>query len=169
MIAALPPPDFHLTAARVAPARACFDGRPVRIRFRFRARRRLAVRVRIVRRGVVRSFLLRHAIPGRLQRLRWDGITSRGHSARDGRYRVRIGPAGGRMRHAASFVLHSHFYPVRGPHRFRGATGRFGAPRSGGRRHEGFDVVAGAARRSPPPAAGASSATSTTPSSTATC
>jgi len=33
-------------------------------------------------------------------------------------------------------------FPVDGPHGTRGAIGEFGAPRSGGRWHEGFDVVA---------------------------
>ncbi len=33
-------------------------------------------------------------------------------------------------------------FPVRGPHGTRGAIGEFGAPRSGGRTHEGFDIVA---------------------------
>jgi murein DD-endopeptidase MepM/ murein hydrolase activator NlpD len=32
--------------------------------------------------------------------------------------------------------------PVQGPHWTRGYIGEFGAPRSGGRWHEGFDVVA---------------------------
>jgi murein DD-endopeptidase MepM/ murein hydrolase activator NlpD len=36
----------------------------------------------------------------------------------------------------------AHAFPVRGPHWTRGAIGEFGAPRSGGRLHEGFDVVA---------------------------
>jgi len=36
----------------------------------------------------------------------------------------------------------NHVFPVAGPHWGRGATGEFGAPRSGGRTHEGFDVVA---------------------------
>jgi murein DD-endopeptidase MepM/ murein hydrolase activator NlpD len=36
----------------------------------------------------------------------------------------------------------SHAFPVGGPHGTRGAIGEFGAPRSGGRTHEGFDVVA---------------------------
>jgi murein DD-endopeptidase MepM/ murein hydrolase activator NlpD len=36
-----------------------------------------------------------------------------------------------------------HVFPVAGPHWTRGAIGEFGAPRSGGRVHEGFDVVAG--------------------------
>jgi len=44
-------------------------------------------------------------------------------------------PAGG----AAYF---GHVFPVRGPHSVRGAIGEFGASRSGGRTHEGFDVVA---------------------------
>jgi murein DD-endopeptidase MepM/ murein hydrolase activator NlpD len=37
---------------------------------------------------------------------------------------------------------HDHVFPVRGPHWARGPIGEFGAPRSGGRIHEGFDVVA---------------------------
>ncbi len=36
----------------------------------------------------------------------------------------------------------AHVFPVAGPHWTRGAIGEFGAPRSGGRTHEGFDVVA---------------------------
>jgi murein DD-endopeptidase MepM/ murein hydrolase activator NlpD len=35
-----------------------------------------------------------------------------------------------------------HVFPVRGAHGTRGAIGEFGAPRSDGRWHEGFDVVA---------------------------
>jgi len=35
-----------------------------------------------------------------------------------------------------------HVFPVQGPHWTRGEIGEFGAPRSGGRVHEGFDVVA---------------------------
>jgi murein DD-endopeptidase MepM/ murein hydrolase activator NlpD len=33
-------------------------------------------------------------------------------------------------------------FPVRGPHTDRGQVGEFGSPRSGGRSHEGFDIVA---------------------------
>jgi len=36
----------------------------------------------------------------------------------------------------------AHVFPVDGPHWTRGAIGEFGAPRSGGRSHEGFDLVA---------------------------
>lgn len=33
-------------------------------------------------------------------------------------------------------------FPVRGPHWDRGPVGHFGAPRSGGRIHQGFDIMA---------------------------
>jgi murein DD-endopeptidase MepM/ murein hydrolase activator NlpD len=35
-----------------------------------------------------------------------------------------------------------HVFPVRGPHGERGPVGEFGAPRDGGRVHEGFDILA---------------------------
>ena len=35
-----------------------------------------------------------------------------------------------------------HVFPVLGSHWTRGSIGDFGAPRSGGRTHEGFDIVA---------------------------
>jgi murein DD-endopeptidase MepM/ murein hydrolase activator NlpD len=37
---------------------------------------------------------------------------------------------------------YGHVFPVKGPHGVRGAIGEFGAPRNGGRVHEGFDVTA---------------------------
>jgi murein DD-endopeptidase MepM/ murein hydrolase activator NlpD len=39
-------------------------------------------------------------------------------------------------------TYYGHVFPVRGAHGTRGAIGEFGAPRDGGRWHEGFDVVA---------------------------
>jgi murein DD-endopeptidase MepM/ murein hydrolase activator NlpD len=39
-------------------------------------------------------------------------------------------------------AFHDHVFPVAGAHWTRGAIGEFGAPRSGGRVHEGFDIVA---------------------------
>jgi hypothetical protein len=142
-IGAQAPSRFILAGSRVTAERAFFGGHRVGVRFRFAAEGPIDVRVEIVRRRrVVKHFLLRDAAPRKLHRVRWDGVTSRGRAAGDGRYRVRIVPVGGRARRAGSFVMHSHFYPVRGPHSTRGARGQFGVPRSGGRRHEGFDVVA---------------------------
>ena len=37
---------------------------------------------------------------------------------------------------------YGHVFPVQGPHGVRGAVGTYHAPRSGGRTHEGFDIVA---------------------------
>jgi murein DD-endopeptidase MepM/ murein hydrolase activator NlpD len=42
----------------------------------------------------------------------------------------------------ASASRHGQIFPVRGPHGTRGPVGEFGAPRTGGRTHEGFDVTA---------------------------
>ncbi len=39
-------------------------------------------------------------------------------------------------------TYYDHVFPVQGPHWTRGYIGEFGAPRSGGRTHEGFDIVA---------------------------
>lgn len=39
-------------------------------------------------------------------------------------------------------VYRRHVFPVQGPHGTRGPIGEFGAPRDGGRIHEGFDIVA---------------------------
>ena len=38
--------------------------------------------------------------------------------------------------------FYGHVFPVQAPHGTRGYIGEFGAPRSGGRTHEGFDIVA---------------------------
>ena len=137
-------PHFHLTAGSARPHHAFFAGRPVRIRFSFSARRAVDVEVRIVEAGsgrVVRAFVLREAEPGR-HHLLWAGRTAGGAEAPEGHYLVTVGRRGHNLKRAAGFAFHGHVFPVRGRHGVRGAIGRFGAPRSGGRTHEGFDVVA---------------------------
>ena len=144
MPAALPPPTFQLEGGRVAPARVLYGGRPLAVRVRFSAPGPADVRIQIERRGggVARRFDLRAAAPRRLVEIRWDGRGGNGREAREGRYRVRAGRRGGRLRGIGGFTFRRHVYPVRGRHWFRGAIGRFGAPRSGGRTHEGFDINA---------------------------
>lgn len=78
---------------------------------------------------------------------RWAGLTSEGRPARDGRYRVLIGAPGGPFRPAGRVRLRGHLFPVRAPHGTRGYIGEFGAPRSGGRVHEGFDILAACGSR----------------------
>jgi murein DD-endopeptidase MepM/ murein hydrolase activator NlpD len=52
------------------------------------------------------------------------------------------GSASGSAGRTGGVEFRTHVFPVDGPHWTRGSIGEFGAPRSGGRRHEGFDVVA---------------------------
>lgn len=143
---------FRLANAKVKPKQAYFDGkRPVSVRYRFRARRTVSLKVLIVRarsgRAVAR-LRKRDARPGSRLLTRWNGITTRGRAASDGRYEVRIGPVGpGPARYAGRFRLRGHAFPVQGNHGTRGAIGEFGAPRNGGRTHEGFDITAACGTR----------------------
>lgn len=142
---------FALGPARVTPKHPTFDAkRRIKLHYRFAATRPtdLRIEVRRVRSGnVVRVFRERDARPGRRLGRVWNGRTRRDSVAADGRYEFRVGPVGGAMRFAGRFRLRTHVFPVDGPHGSRGAIGEFGAPRSGGRVHEGFDITAGCGTR----------------------
>jgi murein DD-endopeptidase MepM/ murein hydrolase activator NlpD len=100
------------------------------------------VQIRIISQGsgrVVRGFVVPEAQPGIHHQI-WAGKTWGGAEAPDGDYRVLVGRRGHNLKRAAGFAF--HVFPVRGPHGTRGPMGEFGAPRLGGRTHEGFDVVA---------------------------
>jgi murein DD-endopeptidase MepM/ murein hydrolase activator NlpD len=117
----------------------------VQIAFAVDAPAPLALQVDVVRaatRRPVRRFAVAAAAPGVAQPLEWDAITGGGDVAPDGRYRIRVRAPGGPALEAGTLTLHSHVYPIRGRHADRGSAGAFGVPRSGGRRHEGFDVLA---------------------------
>jgi murein DD-endopeptidase MepM/ murein hydrolase activator NlpD len=137
---------FELRRTAVTPKHPTFDGRrEIRLHFGFAAHRRLNLRIEVrrVRNGnVVRAYRKRGAEPGRRLTREWNGITRRGKAAPEGRYEFRVGPAGGAMRVAERFRLRTHVFPVDGRHGTRGGIGEFGAPRSGGRVHEGFDITA---------------------------
>ena len=139
-----PPPSFSIAKAAVSPARAFYGGRPVEARLRFRASAPADVRIQIERRGggVARRFDLSGICPAGPRVVRWNGRVRGGREAREGRYAVRAGRRGGRLRTIGRFIFRRHVYPVRGRHWFRGPIGRFGAGRSGGRTHEGFDINA---------------------------
>jgi murein DD-endopeptidase MepM/ murein hydrolase activator NlpD len=136
---------FRLQESQVKPGELLFDGeRPVRLRYRFRANRSIDLRISVVgskRGNTVAVFRNRDAEPGARLKQSWDGVTRRGTAAKDGRYEFRVGPPGRTDRFAGSFRLHGHVFPVDGPHGDRGPIGDFGAPRSGGRTHEGFDIT----------------------------
>jgi murein DD-endopeptidase MepM/ murein hydrolase activator NlpD len=137
---------FELRSSRVSPRKVYFAGpRRAKLRFRFSANRPTDLRVRVLdtgRQRTVAAWRLRDAEPGRRLTRRWNGVDRRGRVVRDGRYEFRVGPRGRTDRFAGRFRLRGHAYPVDGPHRDRGAVGEYGAPRTGGRTHEGFDILA---------------------------
>lgn len=134
---------FELRKASVGPAHAYFAGRPLTIRFRAADDRERFVRVAIVNKRTGKSVHdWRLPTFGTLTEypLRWRGKTAR-RIAPNGRYVVRAGPDGRPLRRIGGFKWRRHAYPVAGPHSSRGYIGEFGAPRNGGRTHEGFDIL----------------------------
>lgn len=132
---------FSVRAHDVRPAVAYFDGkRPVRARFAFRAQRRVDVVVKVVHAGSgrpVRRWVKHGLAPGKVHKLRWDGRRGDRGVPGDGTYELRAGPAGHQGARLGRFVFHDHVFPLVGPHSYGDV---FGAPRSGGRVHEGQDL-----------------------------
>jgi murein DD-endopeptidase MepM/ murein hydrolase activator NlpD len=133
----------HLDSVEVSPYRVFFDAkRKVALRYRVLAPVPDRLRIRVVRAPsgkVVRHWIETDLEPRRLQLRGWDGRRADGAVVADGRYRFELAATGGRMLRAGDFRFHDYRFPVRGPHAY---GDRFGVPRSGGRTHEGQDVVA---------------------------
>jgi murein DD-endopeptidase MepM/ murein hydrolase activator NlpD len=136
--------DFSVEKASVSPRKAFLGVRGgVRIAFRIAAKAPAEVSIRIVGDGRdVRRIELDDVSPGVGRIETWDGLTDAGTPARDGSYRVLIGPPGADAKQVGKLTLFGHFFPVRGPHGSRGPIGEFGAGRNGGRTHKGYDVTA---------------------------
>jgi murein DD-endopeptidase MepM/ murein hydrolase activator NlpD len=136
--------DFSVESASVSPRKAFLGARGgIRIGFRIEAAAPADVSIRIVGEGrEVRRIELEDVPAGKGRELSWDGLTTSGAPARDGSYRVLIGPPEGDAKQVGKVGLFGHFFPVRGPHGTRGPVGEFGAARNGGRNHIGFDVTA---------------------------
>jgi murein DD-endopeptidase MepM/ murein hydrolase activator NlpD len=134
---------FELRTAQVKPGIVYFDGeRPATASFSFAAERRLDLVVRVVRIGdgkAVRRYVKHGLAPGKAHKLRWDGRRGDRGVPADGTYEVRIGPPGHRGAAIGRFEFHDHVFPVDGAHTYGDP---FGAPRSGGRVHEGQDLPA---------------------------
>lgn len=135
------PGSFKLAAASASPRTAFFDARrSVRLRYRFNGYGPVDVRAELVRGGrVVRRWVQGSRAPFVRHSLRWNGLTAKGGAADKGRYRFRVGAAGGGASRAGGFRFYDHRFPVRGRHSY---GDRFGVPRSGGRTHEGQDLWA---------------------------
>jgi murein DD-endopeptidase MepM/ murein hydrolase activator NlpD len=135
---------FNLQRASVTPPEAFFDSADgIRIELRFGASGPQNISVRIAGGGKeVRRIELAQLQPGQDHLVTWDGLTDAGKATPDGPYRVLVGPSGSQLAEAGTVTLYGHTFPVRGRHGTRGAVGDFGAGRTGGRTHQGFDVTA---------------------------
>jgi Peptidase family M23/FlgD Ig-like domain len=136
--------DAVIQKASVSPDRGYADSVDgVRIEFRISGSASADVTIRIAGSGKeVRTIDVPAVQPAADKSVKWDGLTNGGRLVSDGTYRVIVAVAGGNEKEAGSVDLHSHYFPVRGPHGARGPVGDFGAPRNGGRVHKGFDVTA---------------------------
>ena len=141
--------SFDLLDSDVRPRTAFVDaGRTFKLRYRFRAYGPVNVRTKLLHGGrVLRRWTNRKELPYTAHRLRWKGMLSGHHPAPPGRYRFKIKASGRKPELTPKFRLYSGKFPVRGPHGYGGPIQRFGAPRSGGRVHQGQDVFAACGTR----------------------
>jgi murein DD-endopeptidase MepM/ murein hydrolase activator NlpD len=135
--------DAIVKSASVSPKRGFTDSVDgVRIGYRLSGSAPAEVTIVISgSKGEVRAIDVPQAEPGKDLVERWDGLTNGGRPVADGTYRIAVAVAGRNEKDAGKVNLHRHFFPVRGPHGTRGAVGKFGAQRNGGRVHKGFDVT----------------------------
>ena len=145
MIAA---PVAEFEGAAVSPRRAFYGGERVRVSLALDGNTVAGpsrVGVFFVPKGnrgkSIRRIVIESLAPNETRVLEWDGLSNAGKPAPDGRYSVLASVSDGPRRKLGEFRFAGHFFPVRGSHWARGWLGLFGAPRSGNRLHEGYDVM----------------------------
>ena len=136
--------EFDLLNAAAGPKRGFVDdGRTYSLRYRFRAYGPRTVRVELLHSGnAVRRWESHAVAPYTSHRLRWRGMLAGHRPAPAGHYRFKVASPHHAPTLTDKFRLRSGEFPVRGPHDYGGAEQRFGAPRTGGRVHQGQDVFA---------------------------
>lgn len=141
--------SFELLDSGIHPHEAFVDdGRRIKLRYRFRSFGPVKVRLKLLHGGhVVRRWTHGQRLPYTAHRLRWKGALAGHHPAPAGHYRFKIKAPGRRPELTHKFRLFSGKFPVRGSHGYGGPVQRFGAPRSGGRVHQGQDVFSGCGTR----------------------
>jgi murein DD-endopeptidase MepM/ murein hydrolase activator NlpD len=134
--------DFKLTSAAATPHKTFYDGvKPPRVNYLFQGARPTDVQIEVVDRETaetVASFLDEDAQPATENRARWDGRTSGGGLAPNGKYKFRIGSVGGGKAETTEdsrFGFYRYRFPIAGKHDYGDG---FGA----GRNHQGQDVFA---------------------------
>jgi len=139
---------FGIYKAKVTPRESIpYSVDPVRFRIVFDSADPTRISFRIKKLGTgktIRRIVTRRYPANRHHRVvvSWNGLTQGGRLAPAGRYRIFAGPYGESLAPIGRIRLHSHEFPVDGPHGTRGYIGQFGAPRVDGRTHEGFDITA---------------------------
>jgi murein DD-endopeptidase MepM/ murein hydrolase activator NlpD len=139
----LGPDAFKLLHSRARPKVAFFAGRPVQLSYRFRARGPRNIRLDLVRVStgkVVDRILRRQVTPFAKHRARWHAAKTNGSPAPAGEYELRVARVGEQGEPGSRLRAYPFDFPVRGTHDYGGAMQRFGAPRSGGRVHQGQDI-----------------------------
>lgn len=141
--------SFKVLDRDLQPHTAFVDGgRNFKLAYRFQAYAPVNVTVKLLRGArVVRTWTDDDSLAYKKHDVRWNGMLSRHRMAAPGHYRFELKAPGRKPRPAGRVRLLSGKFPVRGPHDYGGAEQRFGAPRSGGRVHQGQDVFAACGTR----------------------
>jgi hypothetical protein len=136
--------SFKVLDTDLGPHTAFFDGRrKFKLAYRFQAYAPVNVTVKLVRGGrTVQTWTDEDSLAYKKHKLRWNGLLSKHHVAPPGHYRFELKAPGRKPRPAGRVRILSGEFPIRGPHNYGDAEQRFGAPRSGGRIHQGQDVFA---------------------------
>lgn len=144
VVAPAPAAQVTIQNAIVTPKRFFFDSAtPAEVRFTIQAPGPTDISVSFVRGDEeARVIQLADVAPGSERAVNWNGVLADGKAARDGSYFVLVGETGGPAKTVGKVTLRGHRYPVVGRHGSRGPVGDFGAGRSGGRTHQGFDTLA---------------------------
>lgn len=133
---------FKLTSAAATPRKTYFDGvRAPQVSYLFEGIESTAVRIDVVDREtkeVVRTWVVDGALASAENVAEWDGRTSEGKLAANGKYKFRIGSAAGETVQTTAdsrFGFYQYRFPLAAKH---GYGDGFGA----GRGHQGQDVFA---------------------------
>ena len=138
----------------ISSGKVFFAGTRVRFSYRVNDDEPVPVTIELVRaddNAVVRRWRPGAVEPNTVHTIRWNGKAAPGLKANAGRYvfRVTAQSSTGALARSSSntdatrdaFDFYGHIFPIRGPHNYGQAAGRFGAPRSG-HTHQGQDVMA---------------------------
>jgi murein DD-endopeptidase MepM/ murein hydrolase activator NlpD len=141
--------SFKVLDTDLSPHTVFFDGgRSSKLAYRFRSYAPVNVTVKLVRGGrTVKTWTDEDSLAYKKHKLQWNGLLSKHRIAPPGDYRFELKAPGRKPRPAGRVRILSGKFPIRGPHNYGGAEQRFGAPRSGGRVHQGQDVFAACGTR----------------------